>query len=64
MSMKNAEDSTLVMLEVIEQEMVLMWLENEIPILLKEDEEFVETIIHSIMLEKNYWQQIMQIGEA
>tara|TARA_R100001377_G_scaffold39007_1_gene21727 strand:+ start:270 stop:458 length:189 start_codon:yes stop_codon:yes gene_type:complete len=62
--MKNAEDSTLVMLEVIEQEMVLMWLENEIPILLKEDEEFVETIIHSIMLEKNYWQQIMQIGEA
>jgi len=62
--MKNAEDSTLVMLEVIEQEMVLMWRENEIPILLKEDEEFVETIIHSIMLEKNYWQQIMQIGEA
>ena len=63
--MKDAEDRTLVMLEVIEQEMVHMWMNNEeIPKLLKEDENFVETIILSIMLEKTYWQQHMEVGEA
>jgi len=63
--MKDAENSTLVMLEVIEQEMVHMWMDDvEIPKLLTEDEEFVETIIYSIMLEKNYWRQHMEVGEA
>ena len=53
------------MLEVIEQEMIQMWLDdNEIKTLLNEDEEFLRTIVSAVMLERHYWMKFMQVGEA
>ena len=53
------------MLEVIEQEMIQMWLDdNEIKTLLNEDEEFLRTIVSAVMLERHYWMKYMQVGEA
>tara|TARA_B100000287_G_scaffold35408_1_gene32625 strand:+ start:347 stop:541 length:195 start_codon:yes stop_codon:yes gene_type:complete len=52
------------MLELIEQEMVAMWLHGEIEHILKEDEEFVNVITSAIMLERSYWSKYMPVGEA
>ena len=52
------------MLELIEQEMVSMWLHGEIEHILKEDEEFVNVITSAIMLERSYWSKYMPVGEA
>ena len=52
------------MLELIEQEMVSMWLEGEIKHIIKEDEELVEVITSAIMLERGYWSKYMPVGEA
>jgi len=62
---EDEQSKAFAMLEVIEQEMIQMWMDaKEIPELLKDDEEFVQTIVSAIMLEKNYWQQHMEVGEA
>ena len=51
-------------LDIIETEMVSLWLSAEIPEVLKEDEEFVEIITSAIMLERVYWSKYMVVGEA
>jgi len=51
--------------ELIEQEMMILWADSEsIPKLLKEDSEFVHLIVDGIMLEKNFWNKQMVVGEA
>ena len=52
------------MLELVEQEMVAMWLHGDIEHILKEDEEFVNVITSAIMLERGYWSKYMPVGEA
>ena len=51
-------------LDIIEHEMVSLWLSAEIPEVLKEDEEFVEIITSAIMLERGYWSKYMVVGES
>ena len=62
--MKEPNDLTLHMLEKVEQEMIQMWLYDEIPQLIKDDSEFVSTILSAIMLERSYWMKFMVVGEA
>jgi hypothetical protein len=62
--MKEPNDLTLHMLEIVEQEMIQMWLHDEIPQLIKDDSEFVSTILSAIMLERSYWMKFMVVGEA
>ncbi len=53
------------MLDVVEEEMIQLWLRNDtIPYLLKEDEEFVSVVTSAIMLEKDFWIKYMIVGEA
>ena len=53
------------MLDVVEEEMIQLWLRNDtIPYLLKEDEEFVSVVTSAIMLEKDIWKKYMVVGEA
>ena len=53
------------MLDVVEEEMIQLWLRNDtIPYLLKEDEEFVSVITSAIMLERDFWNKHMVVGEA
>ena len=53
------------MLDVVEEEMIQLWLRNDtIPYLLKEDEEFVSVVTSAIMLEKEFWSRYMTVGEA
>ena len=53
------------MLDVVEEEMIQLWLRNDtIPYLLKEDEEFVSVVTSAIMLEKDFWSKYMVVGEA
>ena len=53
------------MLDVVEEEMIQLWLRNDtIPYLLKEDEEFVGVVTSAIMLEKEFWSRYMTVGEA
>ena len=53
------------MLDVIEEEMIQLWLRNDtIPNLCKEDEEFVSVITSAIMLERDFWNKHMVVGEA
>ena len=53
------------MLDVVEEEMIQLWLRNDtIPYLLKEDEEFVRVVTSAIMLEKDFWKKYMVVGEA
>ena len=53
------------LVELIEQEMLILWADNEsIPKLLKDDAEFVGIIIQGIMLEKHFWNKQMVVGEA
>jgi hypothetical protein len=53
------------MLDVVEEEMIQLWLRNDtIPYLLKEDEEFVSVVTSAIMLEKEFWSKYMTVGEA
>ena len=51
-------------LDIIEHEMVMLWCTDEIPNLIKEDEEFIEVITSALMLEKRYWSKYMVIGES
>tara|TARA_B100001113_G_scaffold326297_1_gene299113 strand:+ start:130 stop:327 length:198 start_codon:yes stop_codon:yes gene_type:complete len=53
------------MLDVVEEEMIQLWLRNDtIPYLLEEDEEFVSVVTSAIMLEKDFWKKYMVVGEA
>jgi len=53
------------MLDVIEEEMIQLWLRTDtIPHLCKEDEEFVGVITSAIMLERSHWGKYMIVGEA
>ena len=53
------------MLDVVEEEMIQLWLRNDtIPYLLKEDEEVVGVVTSAIMLEKDFWKKYMVVGEA
>ena len=53
------------MLDVVEEEMIQLWLRNDtIPYLLKEDEECVGVVTSAIMLEKDFWKKYMVVGEA
>ena len=51
-------------IDIIETEMVMLWCTDEIPNLIKEDEEFIEVITSALMLEKSYWSKFMVIGES
>ena len=51
-------------IDIIETEMVMLWCTDEIPNLIKEDEEFIEVITSALMLEKGYWSKFMVIGES
>ncbi len=51
-------------IDIIEHEMVMLWCTDEIPNLIKEDEEFVSIITSALMLEKSYWSNYMVIGEC
>ena len=62
---KITEDIDTHIIEVIEREMLQLWVDNkEIPHLLKKDAEFVKVITAAIMLERPYWSQFMIVGEA
>ena len=53
------------MLDVVEEEMIQLWLRDDtIPYLLKEDEEFVSVVTSAIMLERGFWSKYMTVGEA
>ena len=53
------------MLDVIEEEMIQLWLRTDtIPHLCKEDEECVSVITSAIMLERDFWNKHMVVGEA
>ena len=53
------------MLDVVEEEMIQLWLRNDtIPHLCREDEEFVSVITSAIMLERDFWNKHMIVGEA
>ena len=53
------------MIELIEQEMMILWADDvSIPKLLKEDSDFVNIIVQGIMLEKHFWNKQMVVGEA
>ena len=53
------------MLDVVEEEMIQLWLRNDtITYLLKEDEEFVSVVTSAIMLERGFWSKYMTVGEA
>ena len=59
------KENRIELLNIIEQDMILLWANSSgIPNLLKEDEEFVSVITSAIMLEKGYWRQFMEVGEA
>ena len=63
--MRKNKHKDIEILEVIEQEMLLLWVDdNEIPYLLEKDEDFVKVITSAIMLERPYWSQFMIVGEA
>ena len=51
--------------ELIEQEMMILWADSvSIPKLLRDDAEFVHIIIDGIMLERRFWERHMTVGEA
>ena len=52
------------MIELIEKEMIMLWCSDEIPHLLKADEDFVSVITSAIMLERGYWNKFMVVGES
>ena len=63
--MRKNKHKDIEILEVIEQEMLLLWVDDqEIPHLLEKDEDFVKVITSAIMLERPYWSQFMVVGEA
>ena len=62
--MKETKYNDVDILEVIEQEMLALWITDEIPFLLKKDEDFVQIITSAIMLERPYWSKYMTVGEA
>ena len=62
--MKETKYNDIDILEVIEQEMLTLWITDEIPFLLKKDEDFVQIITSAIMLERPYWSKYMTVGEA
>ena len=51
--------------ELIEQEMMILWADDvSIPKLLKEDSDFVHIMVDGIMLERSFWKRHMEVGEA
>ncbi len=62
--MKETKYNDIDILEVIEQEMLALWITDEIPHLLRKDEDFVQIITSAIMLERPYWSKYMTVGEA
>ena len=62
--MKETKYNDIDILEVIEQEMLALWITDEIPFLLKKDEDFVHIITSAIMLERPYWSKYMTVWEA
>ena len=62
--MKETKYNDIDILEVIEQEMLALWITDEIPFLLKKDEDFVQIITSAIMIERPYWSKYMTVGEA
>jgi len=62
--MKETKYNDIDILEVIEQEMLALWITDEIPYLLRKDEDFVQIITSAIMLERPYWSKYMTVGEA
>ena len=62
--MKETKYNDIDILEVIEQEMLALWITDEIPYLLRKDEDFVQIITSAIMLERPYWSRYMTVGEA
>ena len=62
--MKETKYNDVDILEVIEQEMLALWITDEIPYLLRKDEDFVHIITSAIMLERPYWSRYMTVGEA
>ena len=63
MDTKNIEKPD--MIELIEQEMMILWADDvSIPKLLKEDSDFVHIMVDGIMLERSFWNKQMVIGEA
>ena len=62
--MKETKYNDIDILEVIEQEMLALWITDERPFLLKKDEDFVHIITSAIMLERPYWSKYMTVGEA
>ena len=62
--MKETKYNDIDILEVIEQEMLALWITDEIPFLLKKDEDFVQIITSAFMLERPYWSKYMTVGEA
>tara|TARA_B100001778_G_scaffold334840_1_gene348237 strand:- start:1495 stop:1680 length:186 start_codon:yes stop_codon:yes gene_type:complete len=60
----NEHNKDIDIIELIEQEMLMLWVTGEIPNLLKKDEEFVNIITSAIMLERPFWSRYMVVGEA
>jgi len=59
------DEIAMQMIDIVEHEMVLMWLDDkEIKTLLNEDVEFLKTIVSAVMLERHYWMKFMEVGEA
>ena len=51
--------------ELIEQEMMILWADDvSIPKLIKEDSDFVQIMVDGIMLERSFWSRHMVVGEA
>ena len=51
--------------ELIEQEMMILWADDvSIPKLLQEDSDFVHIMVDGIMLERSFWSRHMVVGEA
>tara|TARA_R100000742_G_C4264660_1_gene82590 strand:+ start:115 stop:312 length:198 start_codon:yes stop_codon:yes gene_type:complete len=61
---KKVSDEVYNIIEIIEQEMMLMWATGEIPYLLEHDPEFVDVIMDGVMLERSFWRKCMVVGEA
>ena len=63
MKAENIDKPDLV--ELIEQEMMILWADDvSIPKLLQEDSEFVHLIVDGIILKRSFWKRHMEVGEA
>ena len=62
--MENNDKLDMQIIEIIEQEMIALWATDELPHLLKKDEEFVKILTEGIWMEKSFWSKYMVVGEA